>query len=375
MALVSVVIPYHEAHAQLVLQAVASCLWQSFSDIHVIVVNDSKQPDWQFADARVRCVNSYALNRNEQKNRAAVARNYGTQFVDSDYVVYLDADDYLLPRGLEVLLRGHVTHDYAYTYSSHYNGKFHMRPPEYKQETYKSFNIHPITCLLPTHAVKHVRGFDEWAPGWEDWTLYLRLAMAGYCGYFHRGPIFVYRDEYSINHVQDVAGGSALMERVLLPYQDQLGAITMACCGSNDKQSARRVVSTFSPISADGDGLITLEYVGDMQGTATWRHPRSGRIYRAGRNPANRIIRVSSEDVEWLEQFKFRRVMSEQPHVPPPPPAEAIVISVQTDTVAEPVAEPVVEPVVERVMGPVGQYYKAIADEPVKVKRGRPKQS
>ena len=45
------------------------------------------------------------------------------------------------------------------------------------------------------------------------------------------------------------------------------------------------------------------------------------------------------------------------------------------EPVAEPVAEPVVEPVVERVMGPVGQYYKAIADEPVKVKRGRPKQS
>lgn len=334
MALITVVIPYHKAHAELVKQAVASCLYQTFNDIEVIVVNDSPDEEVRFADKRVYTVNSNWISR-PNCNRAAIARNHGTQFVETEYVVYLDADDYLLPRALETLLRGHVTHNKSYTYSSHYNGMHHMRPPEYNQRTYELFNIHPITCLLPTSIVNEVDGFDEDAPGWEDWTLFLRLAIKGYCGEFYRGPVFVYRDEHSINHVVDVHGGQELMDKVLEPYRKN-GAIQMAaCCGGGDKISARRVVSAMTPVGADDSGLITLEYVGDMQGTATWRHPSSGRIYRAGRNPANRIIRVAPEDAAWLEQFKFRRVVAEQPLVPAPV-AAAVVLNEQPEPTSEP---------------------------------------
>lgn len=363
MALITVVIPYHKAHAELVKQAVASCLYQTFNDIHVVVVNDSDLVNHQFVDTRVRVINSYHLHKS--KNRAAVARNFGTQYVTSEYVVYLDADDYLLPRALETLLRGHVTHDRSYTYSSHYNGTHHMRPPEYNQRTYELFNIHPITCLLPTVLVNAVGGFDEDAPGWEDWTLFLRLAIKGYCGQFYRGPIFVYRDEHSINHVVDVQGGQALHDKVLESYRKN-GAISMAaCCGGGDKTSARRVVSAMTPIGADDSGLVTLEYIGDMQGTATWRHPTSGRVYRAGRNPANRIIRVAPEDVAWLERFKFRRVVAEQPLVPAPV-AAAVVLNEESAPESESISgmqiiDILTDKEVDAMMG--------------KKQRGRPKQS
>lgn len=322
MTIITVVIPYHHAHATVVKQAVASCLFQSFQDFEVIVVNDSPLPNHKFVSSKVRTVSSYG--QHVKKNRAAVARNYGTKFANSDFVVYLDADDYLLPRALEVLLRGHLLHNRTYTFSSHYNGGHHMRPPDYSQEKYKFFNIHPITCLIPTNAVRDVGGFDEDATGWEDWTLYLRLAIKGYCGEFVRGPIFVYRDEHSINHKIDVQGGLELMEQVIAPYKKNGDIVMAACCGGGDRTNVQRVVSSMSSIGADDSGLITLEYTGDMQGTATWRHPVSKRLYRAGRNPANRIIRVSPEDVSWLEQFKFRRIMPEQPLVPPPVDAPTI---------------------------------------------------
>jgi hypothetical protein len=363
MTLISIVIPYHLAHATVCRQAVASVLYQTVSDFEVIVVNDSSLPNYRFKDSRVRCVSSHGLKLG--KNRAAVARNFGTEHAVGDFVVYLDADDYLLPRALEILLRGHVNHDKTYTYSSHYNGAYHMRPPDYNQETYKSFNIHPITCLIPRKAVIDVGGFDEDAAGWEDWTLYLRLAIAGYCGEFHRGPIFVYRDEYSINHVQDVAGGAELMERVVAPYKVK-GAINMAaCCGGGDKSGVQRIVTAMSPVEPLPDGMILLEYTGDMLGTATWRHPKSGRIYRAGRNPANRFIRVPAEDEEWLTQFRFRRAMPEQPLTPAPALAETIEIAVEEAPVAEAFVEDTETDVPTT----------PLSDFKEQVKRGRPKKN
>lgn len=361
MTLISIVTPYHEKHAAVVRQAVASCLYQTVSDFEVIVVNDSSLPDYVFQDNRVRCVSSHGVKLG--KNRAAVARNIGLQHARGEYVVYLDADDYLLPRALEILLRAHVNHNKTYTYSSHYNGQYHMRPPDYNQETYKHFNIHPITCLIPRQAVLSVGGFDEDAPGWEDWTLYLRLAIHGYCGEYHRGPIFVYRDEYSINHVVDVAGGNKLMEQVLLPYKRN-GEIQMAaCCGGTDRTGALRTVSALPQVETLSDGYVLLEYVGDMQGTAMWRHPVSGRVYRAGRNAANRYLRAPAEDVAWLEQFKFRRAMPEQPLIEPPPAAP--VVEIVDD-----------EPVTQTYGGmEIIDIITVAETEAPKAKRGRPKSS
>jgi GT2 family glycosyltransferase len=327
MPLISIIIPYAGAHKEVVKQAVASCLWQSFQDIEVIVINDSKSPNHQFVDERVHVITTD--NTSHGTNRAAIARNAGVARARGEFVVFLDADDYLLPKALEVLLRGHVTHDKTYTYSSHFNGHHHMRPPEYVQEKYRDFNIHPITCLIPTNAVRAVGGFDEYAPGWEDWTLFLRLAIAGYCGHFVRGAIFVYRDELSVNHIIDTRGGRELMDRVLKPYKKD-GRIDMGCCGSDAKKiTTRRVVASMPEISYQevGSGMTVLEYYGDMRGTATWRHPVSGRIYRAGRNSAASSLIVPNEDVEWLLQFKFRRVMPSQELVPPPEPALVVIES------------------------------------------------
>lgn len=105
-----------------------------------------------------------------------------------------------------------------------------------------------------------------------------------------------------------------------------------------------------------------------MQGTATWRHPTSGRVYRAGRNPANRIIRVAPEDVAWLERFKFRRVVAEQPLVPAPV-AAAVVLNEESAPESAPsvsiggmqIIDILTDKEVDAMMG--------------KKQRGRPKQS
>lgn len=343
---VSIIIPCGGSHYQFVGVAVASCLWQTFQNLEVIVVDDGPIELPRYTDPRVRVIKSPNYGKAQPVgNRPAVARNAGLAVARGEFVIFLDADDYLLRAAVELLLRGHASHDQAYTYSSHYAGTRHQRPPDYDQAKYATFNLHPITALLRREHVMAVGGFDEEAPGWEDWTLYLRMAIAGYCGKYYRGPIFVYRVENSIVHHADVAGGQALMDRVIERYKDEKGVITMGCCVSNsNKPIVKAAVVTLGEIPTM-DGMQTLEYIGPQKGSFIIKHPTSGRVYRTGGSSTARYITVPPEDVAYLLQLPFRVVMAETPYEPAPEPAEvAEVIEAPAEVVEaiEAPAEPTV---------------------------------
>jgi len=334
--LVTIVIPCGGSHHQYVGVAVASCLWQTYKNIEIIVVNDGPNELPTYADPRVIVIKSPNFNKsNPVGNRPAVARNTGLHHATGEFVVFLDADDYLLRPAIELLLRGHASHDKAYTYSSHYAGTRHQRPPDYDQLKYAKFNLHPITALIPRQKAIDVGGFDEEAPGWEDWTFYLRMAMAGHCGHYYRGPIFVYRVEHSIVHHADVAGGQELMDRVIKPYLNEHGGITMGCCGSVPKNSIKAVVATLGEVPTM-DGMQTLEYIGAQKGSFIIKHPVSQRVYRAGGSSTARYITVPPEDVAYMLQLPFRIVMPETKYETAPAPAEiAEIIEPSNDVAVE----------------------------------------
>ena len=94
--LVSVVIPVGPGHERIVADALDTVAAQTIPRWEVIVVNDSGQEvnvaghPW----ARV-------LETPQPGSGPAVARNLGTEHARADWVLYLDADDYLMPRCLE----------------------------------------------------------------------------------------------------------------------------------------------------------------------------------------------------------------------------------------------------------------------------------
>ncbi len=98
---ISIVVPVFNRAAALV-DAIESCLAQSYGNIEIIVVDDASTDDVggalrRFAeDARLRLIR-HACNEG-----VSAARNTGVGAAEGDYVAFLDSDDAWLPAKLEV---------------------------------------------------------------------------------------------------------------------------------------------------------------------------------------------------------------------------------------------------------------------------------
>jgi glycosyltransferase involved in cell wall biosynthesis len=238
--LITVITPVHKAHLPLLGSAMASVAYQTFEDWEAIVVNDTGEHIPNFIDKRIRIIDS----PKKPGNRAAIARNAALARARGQFIIPLDADDYLTKRAMEVYVYNHRFHRQAYSYSGHYmlNGTevISSRPQDYDQNFYREFNIHPITAFVPTEIAREVGGFHEDAPGWEDWTFFLRLAMHGYCGHYVRGPVFVYNQYSGVNHFNDINRGNELMEKVRDLFRNEKGEIPMASCGCGGSAAKAR---------------------------------------------------------------------------------------------------------------------------------------
>ena len=104
-AFVSIVIPVYNADMKLFQTCLQSILEQTYKDFEVILVDDgSKAPCGELCDSfaekdsRVRVIH--------QKNQGvSAARNNGTAEAFGKYIMYVDADDLLVPYALEEGLR------------------------------------------------------------------------------------------------------------------------------------------------------------------------------------------------------------------------------------------------------------------------------
>jgi len=103
MPLVSVIVPMHNDQ-RTIAHALRSVLAQTLADWQVIVADDGSTDDgpaiaadFAWRDRRIRVI--------RQTNQgAAAARNHGLVHATGRYVHFLDADDWLLPRGLAALV-------------------------------------------------------------------------------------------------------------------------------------------------------------------------------------------------------------------------------------------------------------------------------
>ena len=180
--LVSIIVPcYGQAH--FLPDAIESALAQTYQSIEVIVIDDGS-PDNTASVAgsylRVRCV--------RQENRGpAAARNRGLTESTGECLVFLDADDRLHARALELglgALKGHRGAAFSYGacefIDAHGNFIHSSTKPIVKGDHYLrllegNFLPNPAAIMFRREPLEALGGFRNGVDGVEDYELCLRL--------------------------------------------------------------------------------------------------------------------------------------------------------------------------------------------------------
>ena len=181
--LVSVVIPCFN-QARFLGDAIESALAQTYTPVEIVVVDDGSTDDTAAVAARFPGVR-YVRREN---GGLSAARNTGLRESRGAYLTFLDADDLLLPRAIEVALdRLEASPECAFV-----SGRFRYVdadgvlelvdvPPKVPADPYLAFlrgnhiGMH-ATVVYRRAPLEAARGYDESLPACEDYDLFLRLA-------------------------------------------------------------------------------------------------------------------------------------------------------------------------------------------------------
>jgi glycosyltransferase involved in cell wall biosynthesis/SAM-dependent methyltransferase len=182
-ALVSIIITTYN-HTRFLRDAIESAVAQAGATFEVIVVDDGSTDDPASVVSRY-----HEVRLIRQRNQGlAAARNIGWRAARGHYIVFLDADDRLLPEALASNLRHFVERpECAFVYGGYCTidnaGRLLNSPPleGVAKDAYASFlrancvGMH-ATVMYRRDRLQEVGGFDARLSACEDYELYLRLA-------------------------------------------------------------------------------------------------------------------------------------------------------------------------------------------------------
>src|SRR5829696_6871232 len=181
--LVSVVIPcYNQAH--FLGEAIESVLAQSHPNFEIVVVDDGSTDDTSEVARRYPGVR---LVRQENQGLSG-ARNAGLARSEGEYVVFLDADDRLLPEALET----HLEHLEAHPECAFVSGpcrritadgsplptppRLHVEGDHYLVLLHRCYIWPPAVVMYRRAILETVGGFDTSLSPAADHVMYLRIA-------------------------------------------------------------------------------------------------------------------------------------------------------------------------------------------------------
>jgi glycosyltransferase involved in cell wall biosynthesis len=196
--LVSIIIPCYD-YGKYVLDAIDSCLNNTYKNFEIIVVNDcSTDPYTNKVLSNLKKPKTRVINHIKNKGLPA-ARNTGIKASrPGKYILPLDADDTINPDFIQKTVR--VLEDrpnvgFVSTGRTHFGTQnlTHV-PPQYNFYDLLFQNLCSVTSLFRRKAWEEVGGFNEkMQEGYEDWDFWISLGEKGWHGYRIPDILFNYR--------------------------------------------------------------------------------------------------------------------------------------------------------------------------------------
>lgn len=204
---VAVIIPFYNG-SRWVERAIKSVLAQTVPPDEFVIVNDGSREDEASALERLSEVYGFVVIHKENGGQGS-ARNAGVAVTKSDFVCFLDQDDFYLENHVEVLTENLPKRDprlgfvYADLYIADGDGavvfmscvKEHS-PSNPKRSLFDLLRadmfVLPSASIISRKAFEAVGGFDPQFMGYEDDDLFLRIFRAGYTNYYVDEPVTVW---------------------------------------------------------------------------------------------------------------------------------------------------------------------------------------
>jgi glycosyltransferase involved in cell wall biosynthesis len=178
---VSIVIPAFNAEPYLA-EAVESALAQTHTLIEVVVVDDGSDDR---TPEVIRSFGERIRSARKANGGTASARNVGVRMATGEFVVFLDADDRLLPTYVERCLAHLAAHPgagYVYTQERFFGDLDRMSdyPPFDSSRLALANFVNPSALLRRTDVLSTL--YNEKQRTHEDWDFYLGLLKRGVTG-------------------------------------------------------------------------------------------------------------------------------------------------------------------------------------------------
>lgn len=323
--LISLVVPVGPGHEQLVTEALDSIEAQAERRWECIVVNDSGEPLTLSSHVWAKVIET------EGATGASHARNLGVSAARGKFVAFLDADDCLDPRFLQMTLRAYQRRGrYVYTdwVSLNKQGAYerHDSPDYVPNEVFTRTSVHSINVLIPRRWLLDVGGFDETMTTWEDVDLFMKLAARGYCGERVPEALVLYRYGTGTLRESGVPQEAALKALLRDRYHEYIvEGKPIVCCGTPPKIAPAPPMPSQNGGAPEGE-MVRVEYTGPWvpEARQTLRGAATNTFY--GERARGDIFFVWKKDFDAMpDKFVALTPVEETIEPTPVPPAPELV--------------------------------------------------
>jgi len=175
---VSIIIPVYNAKNTLE-YCLQSIFNQTYKNFEVIVINDGS------TDSSLKILSQYQDKItlvNQPNQGAAKARNVGAKLARGEYLIFCDADIFLKPNTLQIMLETlQKNPETSYTYSAFKFGFKTFKLWPFSAKRLKQMPYIHTTSLI---RAKNFPGFDKNLKRFQDWDLWLTMLKRGKKGIY-----------------------------------------------------------------------------------------------------------------------------------------------------------------------------------------------